>query len=132
MKPKDCFWIGVVAALVAWQVQQPVQPSDPNAPAPVTVPADKATAATYVYEKNATAIPDGVSTGLSRLNRERKIVATLYEQPDEGEKVPRQYKVALTAAQEAGLPALVVTAGEKVLRVTKAPTTEQQVWEACQ
>jgi hypothetical protein len=44
--------------------------------------------------------------------------------------VPRQYQVALKAAREAGLPCLVVTAGDVVLRVLKSPTTEDQVLEA--
>lgn len=103
----------------------PVQPTpvDPN----TTV-----TSATYVYEKDDTAIPVGVSTALNRLNRERNIRATLFEDDtvDGDGDVPDQYKVALQAAVQAGLPAFVVQAGDKVLTVVKAPATEQQILEA--
>lgn len=103
-------------------------PVDPVKPAPTT----PATAATYVYEKDVSAIPTAVLVGLNRLNRERKIVATLFERDtkDGDGDTPDQYRVPLAAAQKAGLPALVVTAGEQVLRVVKAPTTEAQVMEA--
>lgn len=100
-----------------------VTPVDPNNPA---------TAATYVYEKDDTAVPVGVSTGLNRLNRERGVRATLFEEDtvDGDGDVPDQYKAALAAAQQAGLPALVVTTGDTILRVIPDPRTEQQVFEA--
>lgn len=95
-------------------------------------PTTKATAATYVYEKDDTAIPVGVSTGLNRLNREKGIRATLFEDDtvDGDGDVPDQYKAALDAAVKAGLPAFVVQSGDKVLTVVKAPTTETQLLEA--
>jgi hypothetical protein len=95
-------------------------------------PTTTATAATYIYEKDNTAIPVGVSTGLNRLNREKNIRATLFEEDtvDGDGDVPDQYKVPLDAATKAGLPALVVTAGDTVLKVVKDPRTEQQVFEA--
>lgn len=104
-------------------------------PGPVVTPVDptvKATAATYVYEKDDTAIPSGVSTGLNRLNREKRIIATIFEDDtrDADGDVPSQYKVALDAAVNAGLPAFIVQAGDKVLSVVKSPTTEEQVWGA--
>lgn len=87
-----------------------------------------ATAATYVYEKDSNAVPAGVLAGLNRLNREKKILATAFEEDtrDGSGEVPDQFKVALTAATSAGLPALVVTGGDAVLNVVKAPTTEDQ------
>ena len=87
-----------------------------------------ATAATYVYEKDSNAVPAGVLAGLNRLNREKKILATAFEEDtrDGSGEVPEQFKVALTAATSAGLPALVVTGGDAVLNVVKAPTTEGQ------
>lgn len=102
----------------------------PDVPPAPTV----ATAATYVYEKDQTAVPSDVQLGLNKLNRERKIVATLFEEDtiDGDGDVPDQYKVPLAAAQQAGLPSLVVTNGATVVRVVKAPTTEQQVLEAVQ
>jgi hypothetical protein len=99
-----------------------------------TVSPQKATAVTYVYEKDVTAVPVPVLVAINRLNREKKVVASHFEEDttDGDEQVPDQYKVPLKAAQDAGLPALVVTAGEKVLKVVKDPKTEQQVMEAVQ
>jgi hypothetical protein len=117
----------------------PRPPPDPEIPDPTTptVPAPKpttATHATYVYEKDVTAVPSPVAAGLNRLNREKKIVATLFEEDtvDGTGQTPEQYVVPLKAAQSAGLPALVVTAGAAVLKVVKAPTTEAAVLEAVQ
>jgi len=95
-------------------------------------PSQGVTQATYVYEKDDTAVPGAVQFALNRLNRERKIVATLFEDDttDGMGEVPDQYKVALKAAQDAGLPALVVQAGDKVVRVVKDPKTEAEVMEA--
>lgn len=92
----------------------------------------KATAATYVYEKDQHAIPAPVLAALDKLNRERKIVATVFEQDtkDGTGETPEQYEVPLAAATNAGLPALVATNGSKVLRVVKNPQTEAAVLEA--
>lgn len=90
-----------------------------------------ATAATYVYEKDTTAVPTGVQTAFDKLNR-KGIVATPFEQDttDETGETPEQYKVPLAAARSAGLPALAVTSKTKVIRVVKDPKTEAQVLEA--
>jgi hypothetical protein len=106
----------------------PDEPDDPPTP-PVTT---KATAAVYVYEKDETAVPSAVLAGLNRVNREQKIRATLFEDDsvDGTGDVPEQYKTPLAEARKVGLPALVVMAGESVLRVVKAPTTEAAVVEA--
>ena len=96
-------------------------------------PTVEATAATYVYEKDQHAVPSYVLGAFNKLNRgERPILATLLEaDPQDGTgDVPDQYKVALAAAKEAGLPALVVTAGDKVLAVVKSPESEQAIIEA--
>jgi hypothetical protein len=105
-----------------------------NLPSLPTVSPEKATAATYVYEKDVTAVPVPVLVAINRLNREKKVVASHFEEDttDGDEQVPDQYRVPLKAAQDAGLPSLVVTAGEKVLKVVKDPKTEQQVMEAVQ
>jgi hypothetical protein len=111
----------------------PVDPSEPGTPTTPTVdPTTKATAATYVYEKDTTAIPAAVMAGLNRLNREKKIIATVFEQDttDGTDQVPEQYKAAVAEAKKAGLPCLVVMAGANVLAIVKAPTTVEQVWEA--
>lgn len=96
----------------------------------VTTP--KATAATYVYEKDQTAVPPPVSFALNRLNREKGVVATLFEDDttDGTGEIPDQYRVPVTAARAAGLPALVVTGGDTVLNVVKNPKTEQETFEA--
>lgn len=97
----------------------------------VTAPA-AATAAVYVYEKDASAVPVGVTVGLNRLNRERKIVATLLEADSTagGGDVPDQYRDALAAATASGLPALVVLSGSTVLSVTPAPTDADAIVRA--
>lgn len=95
-------------------------------------PSLPATSATYVYDYPDMAVPKGVSTGINRLNRERNIRATLFEEGsrDGDGDVPDQYKLALKAANEAGLPAFVVQAGDKVLVVVKDPRTETAIVEA--
>lgn len=105
-------------------------PPDPDEPPPG--PTSPATAATYIYEKDATPIPTAVSVGLNRLNREKKIRATLFEEDtkDGDGDVPDQYVVPLAAAQKVGLPALIITAGAEVLKVVKDPRTVEQVFEA--
>lgn len=92
--------------------------------------AQKPTAVTYVHDEKAV-LPAGVMAALSELN-DKGIIATAL--PDDGTngdgKIPEQYKFTLPAAKEAGIPSLVVQAGEKVLRTVKAPTTKQAVLEA--
>lgn len=97
-----------------------------------TVVAKTATAAVYVYEKDATAVPPGVTVGLNRLNRERQILATLVEADatDGDGEVPDQYRAAVEAAKAKGLPALVVLSGSTVLAIVKAPTDADAVVRA--
>lgn len=99
----------------------------PGCPAPFVT--TKATAATYVWEKDKGGIPAGVMSGLNKLNVEKKILATEFEEDtkDGTGETPEQYKVPLAAAKDAGVPALVVTANTKVLKVVKDPKTEEEV-----
>jgi hypothetical protein len=93
----------------------------------------KATAATYVYEKDTTKIPNEVESALNKLNRDNKIIATVFEQDttDGNGKTPLQYVVALDAFKTAGgAPVLVVQAGQRVLKVVKDPKTEADVMGA--
>jgi hypothetical protein len=93
----------------------------------------KVTAVVYVYEKDQSAIPPPVQAALNTINRDgRGIVATLHEvdATDGDDQIPDQYKVPVAAAKEVGLPALVVTAADKVLRTVKDPKTEADVLEA--
>lgn len=96
------------------------------------VVAKTATAAVYVYEKDATAVPPGVTVGLNRLNRERQILATLVEADatDGDGEVPDQYRAAVESAKARGLPALVVLSGSTVLAIVKAPTDADAVVRA--
>jgi hypothetical protein len=102
----------------------------PVVPWPV---AQKATAVTYVYEKDSGGVPSAVGGALNQLNRrEPPILATTFEEDtkDATGDTPHQYKPALIAAQAAGLPVLVVQAGDKVLKVIKDPKAEAEVLEA--
>jgi hypothetical protein len=99
---------------------------------PWTVPALTApavTAAVYVYEKDMTAVPTGVVIGLNVLNRDRGIVATLLEADttDGDGEIPDQYRPALAAAKDRGLPALVVLSGSTVLSIVQAPADSDSV-----
>jgi len=113
----------------------PVKPPIPDEPGPPPVdPNTKATAVTYVYEKDDTAIPNYVTTALNKINRDSgfKITATLFEDDSTNGpgQVPAQYKAAYDAAKKAGLPAVVVTAGDAVLKTIKAPKSESEILEA--
>lgn len=100
-------------------------------PMPATQPELKpqpvaATAAVYVYEKDAGPVPAGVTSGIDRLNRERKIVASLFEDDstDGVGHVPEQYRPALAAARKSGEPVLVVLSGTAVVRTAKVATVD--------
>jgi len=85
---------------------------------------------TYIYEKDQGGVPSPVSVALDKLNRKGILSTTFEEDTVDGQgEVPEQYKVPLKAAQEAGLPAVVATAGDKVLRVDKAPKSEAEILE---
>jgi hypothetical protein len=91
-----------------------------------------ATAAVYVYEKDQTAVPTGIVVALNRLNRDRGIVATLLEADtvDGTGEIPDQYRPALAAAKDAGLPALVVLSGSTVLSAAPAPADPDEIARA--
>lgn len=97
-----------------------------------TVSTGPATAAVYVYEKDDGGVPPFVTVAINKLNRERKVVATLLEDDttDGDGDVPEQYQAALDAARKAGLPAVVALAGRTVIRVTPRPGSEAAVMEA--
>jgi hypothetical protein len=101
----------------------------PSRPSPAPANPSTVTAVVYVYEKDESAIPVGVTSGINRLNRERKVRATLFERDtvDGFGKTPEQYRPALDAARRESIPALVVLSGTSVVRVVKAPKTEADV-----
>lgn len=108
---------------------KPATPSTPTTPA--TPSAVKRV--TYVYEKDDGEIPSEVAVALDRLNRDRKIVASKYEDDttDGSDDVPEQYKAALAIAREFGEPIIVIEFidGRTPLYV-KNPTTKEQVLQA--
>lgn len=99
----------------------------------IVAPRDQVTAAVYVFEKDEGSAPPFIESALDRLNSERKIVATSIDDDlDDGRgEIPAQYRTAIPAAREAGLPAFVILAGDRVLRVTK-PKTEDEAWRDAQ
>lgn len=125
MQTRDWLFI----AVLLWGLWHALGGALPIAPPPPTV---KATAATFVYEKDEHAVPAAVRAALDKLNREKKIVATIFDDDvtDGTGEVPEQYRTALDEAKKAGLPALVVTNGNDVVKVVKSPTTMEQVLEA--
>ena len=104
------------------------KPGDPATP----VPNSEITAVVYVYEKDNGEPPSSVRVALDRLNRERKILATTFEDDstDGDGQVPDQYKAPLAAAKEYRLPVLVLMKQSGPPAVIQAPKTEQEVWEA--
>lgn len=120
--------VGVVLVLLSLVLLQVKLPAIPWGPWPLT-PA-KVDRVTFVYEKDDHAIPSGVQVGLSTLNQ-RGILATIFEQDtvDGSGETPEQYKVALKAAKDAGLPSAVAQAGAKVTKVAKNPTLDTHVLE---
>ena len=90
----------------------------------VVAPAE-VTACVLVYEKDDHAIAPDIRAALNTLNR-RGILATVLEADTvagDGQ-VPTQYRLPLEAARKAGLPCLVVMAGETVLRAVANPTAK--------
>jgi hypothetical protein len=109
-------------SLPSWPDAKPVVPAAPG----------PASAAVYVYEKDASTVPVGVTAGLNRLNRERQITATLLEADttDGTGDVPEQYRPALDAGKAAGLPAFVVLSGSTVIAVKRVPESEDDIVRA--
>lgn len=93
-------------------------------PGPISLPTTtKATACVYVYEKDAGPIHPSILAALDKINRERNIAATLFEQDtkDGAGETPEQYKPALEAAKKVTLPAFVVLSGTTVISTVSAP-----------
>lgn len=94
------------------------------------------TAATVVYDKDQAPIPSAVKAAIDEINRTTDIVATFFEANtrDGSGQVPDQYRVPAAAAEGSGVPALVVTSGDTVLKVRPIvrETTKAEVMEAVQ
>lgn len=117
----------VLLAIAAEFDTQPVPPT-PDQPVPDTKPG--LVRVTYVYEKDDSPVPSEIHAGINRLKREKKVLASLFEEDttDADGDVPDQYKVALSEARAAGLPALVAEYADKSRKVLVNPKTEAQVW----
>jgi hypothetical protein len=91
----------------------------------------KPTAATYFYEKDSTAIPSVIEAAIDQINR-LGIKASIEDDDvqDGSGDIPLQYKLALPAAQAAGLPCFVTYTKDKVLKVIKDPKTDTELLEA--
>jgi hypothetical protein len=86
----------------------------------------KATAVTYVHEQRSGSITPSIRSALSTLN-DKGVNANEFDQDTVskgGGNVPAQYVVPLAAAKKVGLPAVVSTAGERVLKTIKDPKAE--------
>lgn len=90
------------------------------------------TAAVYVYEKDDGPVPVGVYAGIEKLNREKNILASLFEDDtvDGTGETPEQYKPALAAAKAKSIPSFVVLSGTTAVNVVEKPQTEAEIWEA--
>lgn len=117
-------FILIILGLLKFDLEKVFKPPFPNKP---TV-----TAAVYVYEKDDGPVPSGVYAGIEKLNREKNILASLFENDtvDGTGETPEQYKPALAAVQNLSIPALVVLSGTNAIRVVEKPQTETEVWEA--
>jgi hypothetical protein len=91
----------------------------------------KPESATYFYEKDQTAIPSAVEAAIDQINR-LGIKANIIDDDttDGTDEIPEQYKLALPAAREAGLPSFVTYTKDKVIKVIKAPKTDLELLEA--
>ncbi len=120
-RPKDVAVVTIIALVIVYGVRNHGGVGAPSA----------VTQATYVYEKDQGTAPDPVEKAIDTLNRQGIMASQFEKDTKNGEgQVPTQYVVALKAATEAGLPAFVVQAGEKVRSVVPKPTTEAEVLEA--
>lgn len=99
----------------------PPTTTPPVEPAPAT----KVSAATYVVERG-TIVHPAVQAAINDLNRKGILATLVYASTTDGTgEGPAQYKAAIAAAKEAGLPALVtLNAEHKVIKTTRNPTTQ--------
>lgn len=92
---------------------------------------DEVTQVTYVYEKERAPVPNSIRLGLRRVQREGITAGEIDQDARTGDgNVPSQYKIAIDAAKEAGIPALVVQAGDKIVKVIQNPQDFNEVLEA--
>ncbi len=110
--------------VLVFRGRPPPKPDDPDVPeVPVTTEADQVT---YVYEQRDQTVPRPIQAALQKLNQGGKIKATAIDKDAKTSsgQVPSQYKNAITAAAESGIPCLVVESKGKVIRVVRNPKVE--------
>lgn len=105
---KAGLWI--VLAVLLWSVWQDYRPSGTT----------EATAAVYVHESKEHVVPPEVRAALRELQSDSFDAAEI-----DDDNPSTRYKTAIAAAKQHGLPALVVMAGEKVVRVVAVRTAEE-------
>lgn len=112
--------IGQGPVVVTPPVDPSVSPVEPPPPAPAT----KVSAATYVVERG-TIVHPAVQAAINDLNRKGILATLVYASTTDGTgEGPAQYKAAIAAAKEAGLPALVtLNAEHKVIKTVRSPTS---------
>lgn len=85
----------------------------------------------YYVRRARTAIPAPVASALNKLNAKGiKAEEVSGSAVDGTGEVPDQHKIAIAAAIDAGIPAFVVQAGDRVVKVIKSPTTEEDILNA--
>lgn len=107
----------------------------PDIPVPEIIAPDtpKATRAIYVYEQRQGSVQAPIQSALNKLNRQGFMATAVDQHVQDGDgNIPAQYVEAIPAAIQSGLPALVIMAGDKVLKVVPNPRTEEAVLEAVQ
>lgn len=100
-------------------------PPDLKPETPATTKVDRVT---YVYERTQSGVPRPVAAKFRELNAAGKITATAVDidTVDGAGETPEQYKIAFGAAR-GRLPAVVVQAGKKVVRVVEDPKTAESI-----
>lgn len=91
------------AAVVLWALCLAVYLRDGGGLPNLVKPA--ATAVTYVYEKDETAVPAAVAGALDALNRQGIKANAIDDDVVNGKgEVPAQYKASILASKESGIP----------------------------
>lgn len=120
------------------RIEEPVPPAPGpvEPPPPVVAPVDPTPApvlkpdlALYVHEKDKSPVPSGVMAALDEINRKHGVKANVFEDntTNGNGDIPAQFKAAVEAARNAGLPCFVMMNGNTVLKVVAAPKTKDEV-----
>ncbi len=86
---------------------------------PPVISPSQITSIDYVYERDATRIPQDIRSWLREVNEKTDIVAS--EIDDDTVDPSGNLRTSIKEAKKAGIPALVVMAGEKALKIVLNP-----------